>query len=164
MLSSVIKLKVTGYGNFKKKKENPSPRCLAFTLTPDSRQKPRATSKWVWWWCCAGCSSSVTEERKKGGLGTEEKEGKTSAVCNLRRLGVSILHTGCGWRGGTDVLLQGMRRNVFIPNGYRVNANIFPLDFAFPRFSHWHPAEFLLLHFIRHSISLKLFSPFALSS
>ena len=111
----------------------------------------------------AAAPGSQKRERRVG-LALKRKKEITSTVCNLRRLGVSILHTGCGWRGETDVVLQGMRRNVFFPNGYRVNANIFSLGFAFPSFSHWHPAEFLLLYFIRHFILLKLFSPFTLSS
>lgn len=59
------------------------------------------------------------ERERRVGLVLKRKE-ITSTVCNLRRLGVSILHTGCGWRGETDVVLQGMRRNVFFPNGYKM--------------------------------------------
>lgn len=39
-------------------------------------------------------------------------------------------------REKTDVVLQGVRRNVFFPNGYGANENVFPLGFTFPSSNH----------------------------
>ena len=103
--------------------------CLSLSLQIlDENLAPPASESEV-----VPCRLLLQCQRREGMVGSAVKKNKeiTSTVCNLRSVGVNIPHTGCGQRGETDALLQGMRRDVFFPNGYRVNANIFPLGLHF---------------------------------
>lgn len=101
------KVKETGYGGKK-----PFSHSSIFHSSLDSRQTPSAT------WRFAGPHSSIREGERRWPWQWRTTGEVTNAVHVLKSVGINILHTWCGWREETDVVLQGVRRtNVFSLSG-----------------------------------------------